>query len=813
MVCYADRMLPNARFLSALSLLFPVILSAATAESPLTDPNYQALRNDNVAGVFRVNNLTLTRDAGTFTFQSGSFSFGGPVLGKRVFAVFTGDGVFHLKAAAAIEADHLRNVTGAPEFEEPFHSAVFCFTDKTYDEIVAAATAADEAPTAARGAFQSFRSLVRARGDQPKGQIEALLGGEDIVNVDAELLRELYTGRESFAAYIHGQKHADLRFIVNPNGAIPQLSPEEVALIDPEPETDFEGILYSSHFVEELKKGSQDSMENRHQVSAESYRIETTIGSNNHLTATADIKMKVLTNGTRVVKFGLLPALRVESVKQGDTPIPFIQEGRYADGSFYVVFPAPMKAGSEAEVMVAYSGDKVVRDEGGGTFAVGARESWYPSLNAFADRAAYDLTFRVPKRYTLVSIGRQDKATVEKDTAVTHWVSEAALAVAGFNYGEFKKLAGKDDATGKQIEVYTTSEPPSYLRNEGILLDPNAMAKSAFVDAQNSVRVFESWFGKTPYSRIAITQQPQFSFGQSWPSLVYLPISAFLDTTQRYALLGSNAFKFAHFIDEVTPHEVSHQWWGHDIGWASYHDQWLSEGFATFSASLFLEATTKGNEEQDYWERERQRILAKNPFGKSPNDAGPLWLGQRLDSRKNEAYDALTYSKGAYILQMLRAMMWDPQTHDDDFMKMMKQLVSVGGGYNVSTEAFAILASKHVKPYMNLGGDNTLGWFFSEWVYGTDIPKYGFEYSLAPKDAGSVLTGHLTQSGVSDSFRMTVPLYVELASKQIVRIASVPVQGNNTKTFTINLPMKPVRVLVNANHDVLASDTTNKLMQ
>jgi len=31
---------------------------------------------------------------------------------------------------------------------------------------------------------------------------------------------------------------------------------------------------------------------------------------------------------------------------------------------------------------------------------------------------------------------------------------------------------------------------------------------------------------------------------------------------------------------DVTPHEVAHQWFGHAVSWASYHDQWLSEGFA-----------------------------------------------------------------------------------------------------------------------------------------------------------------------------------------------------------------------------------------
>jgi hypothetical protein len=52
----------------------------------------------------------------------------------------------------------------------------------------------------------------------------------------------------------------------------------------------------------------------------------------------------------------------------------------------------------------------VIEDAGGGNFAVGARTSWYPSVNAFNDRATFDLTFKVPKQYTLVGVGKEVKS-------------------------------------------------------------------------------------------------------------------------------------------------------------------------------------------------------------------------------------------------------------------------------------------------------------------------------------------------------------------------------------------------------------------
>ena len=55
--------------------------------------------------------------------------------------------------------------------------------------------------------------------------LEALLGYDDIGNVDADLLADLYAqSRTTFLAYMHGRKHDDLRFIVNQSGAVPNFS-------------------------------------------------------------------------------------------------------------------------------------------------------------------------------------------------------------------------------------------------------------------------------------------------------------------------------------------------------------------------------------------------------------------------------------------------------------------------------------------------------------------------------------------------------------------------------------------------------------
>lgn len=75
------------------------------------------------------------------------------------------------------------------------------------------------------------------------------------------------------------------------------------------------------------------------------------------------------------------------------------------------------------------------------------------------------------------------------------------------------------------VEGYATAEVPDYLAafSEGAPIAPSALLDRAMAEAQAATQIFNGFFGKTGFSRIAITQQPEFSFGQSWPSLVYLP--------------------------------------------------------------------------------------------------------------------------------------------------------------------------------------------------------------------------------------------------------------------------------------------------
>ena len=79
-----------------------------------------------------------------------------------------------------------------------------------------------------------------------------------------------------------------------------------------------------------------------------------------------------------------------------------------------------------------------------------------------------------------------------------------------------------------------------------------------------------------------------------------------------------------------------------------------------------------------------------------------------------------------------------------------------------------------------------------------DITKNGDETTVHLK---------LTQAGVSDSFMMWVPLYIEFADKRVILLGHATMQGSKTVDQTISLgklKTQPTRIVANYNYDLLS---------
>ena len=796
---------------------------------PNGDPVYKALRaggdtrDFTVATAYSVNSLELKRDAATFN-MTGEFYFLPPVEGRTVGAVFIGGGEMTLTPPTEVERKSISIFTGEPKLTEAFSTLVMRFTDKTFDEIKSSprATPLPNAPQAARarGLYEDALSVVRKQKNP--------FGMDLRYNWDMRTLVDIYSPERPgfFTAFVGGARFKKLVYRVDPLG-VDFLAPEEVALLS-YGQSDW-GFWAAFHREEEHAKRTASSDEDHRIYDALRHEIDAAI-KGTQLAVTDKLTLKVLAPGARVLPFDLYRSLRVSRVQdESGKDLEFIQEDKDEDADFAVILPQVAKRGDEVKLTIQYQGGEALRDSGGGNYILLPRSTWYPNnpQMTFGDRARFDMTFRYPKGNVMVATGALvEPETKDGDVMTSKWSSGGTdLTVAGFNYGDFKKKTLKDEQTGYEIEFYANREVPDDLRRYQLMIEQaesqgfrtettlgsistTKMGDAAIADAENATRLYNAFFGKLPYTRLAMTQQPASNFGQAWPTLVFMPYTAFMDSTQRAQLFGVRGGT-DNFWRYVGPHEVAHQWWGHIIGWKSYRDQWMSEGFAEFSTSLYaLYIRRDVDKFTDFWEQMRQEITQPTQFteGKKPYTVGPVTQGYRLDSGKtgNVARVAI-YPKGAYILHMLRMMMYDNQTKDERFQKMMQDFVKTFYNKDVSTEDFKAAVEKHMTGQMDIDGNRRMDWFFDQWVYGTEIPSYKFEYSIS----GDVLTGRVTQSGVSDNFKMLVPVYLDFG-KGWIRLGQATVKGNTTVDLgQIKLPQAPKRAAVCALKDVLALDVDN----
>jgi aminopeptidase N len=285
--------------------------------------------------------------------------------------------------------------------------------------------------------------------------------------------------------------------------------------------------------------------------------------------------------------------------------------------------------------------------------------------------------------------------------------------------------------------------------------------------------------------------------------LIYLSALSFMDSTQRNAFGISRNIQLTDFF---RAHESSHQWWGHGVGWKSYHDQWLSEGFAQFSGNLYVQYRQNDKEYLKRIKEDREAILTKDQKGRTYESIGPVWMGTRLSSADApEAYSRIVYNKGGLIVNTLRRLLWNSpsKVSDDRFIALMKDFGQSFHNRPASTEDFKAVLEKHMISALDLEGNGRMDWFFRQYVYGTGIPEYQIQWQA--QDAGNGqyrVTGEVMQSGVPAGWLDVLPFYAQNAGK-VFRLGLMSIKGKETP-FEFSMQFKPEKIILNYLEDTLA---------
>ena len=170
---------------------------------------------------------------------------------------------------------------------------------------------------------------------------------------------------------------------------------------------------------------------------------------------------------------------------------------------------------------------------------------------------------------------------------------------------------------------------------------------------------------------------------QGWPGLIFLSSYAYLQPEQLHAMNLSPADAII-YSEVMMPHELAHQWYGDQVSWASYHEQWLLEALANYCSLLLLERSRPADVQLTL-ENYRQILASKSKEGRRIVEAGPVTLGVRLSSSHfPNGYEIITYGRGTWLIHMLRWMLRDasrtpsnPNGDDTVFLGAVAQLWSI----------------------------------------------------------------------------------------------------------------------------------------
>jgi hypothetical protein len=779
---------------------------AAAVWNALVDAPFDGSKTANVEG------LSIVRDRIHITLTDGTLAFTQPT-GSIVFgAAFKGRGKIEIAPPNVLEEGQLELFTKEKSLDLDFTEATFSFTDDTFAEVAKQVKWTSSTDNSLANLYQTRQ---RARED-----------------LAAEIVPRIFEGvysadRKRTAYFVADLKTNNMGWVLARYDA---LEPEEISvgryISRGSPAELFDTWMsFPAGNVSPFQVNSNPLAKEVFLV--HDYRIDATVTGGADLSATTKVNLQYQSSGEEALLFVLSANLRVSSVKDGQgNTLSFFQpqdpRDRFPTYGEYVAVALPQatQAGQNATFTFQYEGKHLIQKVGTGNYFCPSY-GWYPGIkNNFAARSDFEITFHAPKKLMLVVTGDKASDQVDGNWDVTTWKSPVPLSVAGFAFGDYKVY---DNKVGNiDVQVYANRNPDDLLATINEIAHPNlpgsgenasplsamgtldasATIKTVGTELGNNLRVFENYFGPLPFDRLAATNIP-YSYGQGWPMLLYLDVISFLDETQRHVLGIQDQIRISDFF---RAHEVSHQWWGHEVGWKTYHDQWLSEGFAQFSGNLYVEFRDNPKEYFNRLKTDREELFSKNRFGYRYADLGPIWMGQRLASSLSPGgYATVIYNKGGYVLEMLRAMMFNSrsQTPEDAFKAMMQDFTKTYDGKAASTEDFKATVERHMTPAMDIDGNRRMEWFFNEYVYRSEIAQYHLDYSTKSlPDNKWEVDATVTQSGVPDGWKDVLPVYVHAKGKDLLA-GWLGVAGKTTP-LKFSLPMQPDKISLNDYGEILA---------
>jgi Peptidase family M1 domain len=815
------------------------------------------------ARVFMVRDASLDRSAIHISLDSGTIAFTKDVLGRITGAFFEGDGELLLAPPNDVERRSMSLFTGMAILEERFSTAYFRFNDNTAAELQPGLRVAEDPQAFIARWDETARNLAQADAMRLLASFSGMLPITDQSISDAAAPSALEPGDRRLHVRLQGNKLGVFDIFFD-SSADEQIEAGQT-------KTGEDGSVYYDIWTSFSTKSTGSDQTARRQTAqtlptetearedsilVRRYVIDAHVKPPKQLDAEVKLQLEVVRGGSRFLGFELSRFLQIKTVEADGRAAEFIHnpavEGtrlaRSGNDLVAVILPEAARKGQKISLRFVYGGE-VLAEAGKGLLYVGARGTWYP--NRGMGMADFDLTFRYPPGWTLLATGKPESRSGPSlsgssalpsagDEQVAHWVSERPIPIAGFNLGKY--IRGTAQAGNVAVETYATigverdfpkPPPPPSFQSDAASVRPRILsppvvpggavpsiapspARSATAVAEvtaRAIRYYVDRFGPFPYPQLALTQLPGRE-SQGYPGLIFLSSYAFLTQEEREQF----HFNPVHaLVEQLVPaHEAAHQWWGDLIIWATYRDQWFSEGLANYSCLMMLQEKNPAGFRL-IMEKYRRDLADRNKDGNYPKDAGPVTLGNRLlSSHFPEGYTAISYGRGTWLFHMLRSMLEDAaeldakkdpshKNSEEPFARALRRLRQRYAGKAISTRELIGVFAEDLPPSLRYEGKASLDWFLDGWVNGTSLPKLELQgVKFTAKANATAVTGIIRQKEAPEDLVTSVPIYAVVSGRAPVLVDRVFADGAET-SFHLSAPVGTQKLLLDPNDTILTS--------
>ena len=475
--------------------------------------------------------------------------------------------------------------------------------------------------------------------------------------------------------------------------------------------------------------------------------------------------------GVNTLRLNLVRGLSVRQVQLNGQDVQVVRTDVALD------VPLADVAGDSLQVRVRYDGvvrdGLIVRKDSRGRWTwfgdnwPDRARQWLPTVDHPSDKATVSWTVRAPAGRTVVangswigtrSIDGQGAARTETRWRESHPVPTYVMVIGA---GPLVQVP----IPGAQCVVDASAGCVG--QSVYVLPENRDWMPGPFAAAPRIVALFEQLVGPFPYEKLAHLQSETRFGGMENASAIF------------YA---SDLFPTHRMSEGLIAHETAHQWFGDAVTEREWGHLWLSEGFATYFATLW----TRASRGDSAWHAEladiRRQVLADSIVQVRP-------VIDTAETNYLALLNANSYQKGGYVLAMLHRMLGDSA-----FFGGLRAYYAEHRDGNALTD--------DLRRALERSSGRQLGQFFDQWLRrpGVATPTIGWAYDAS---AGRVSLLVLQDSSRAYALPLTVELTDTTGATRRVEV-DVPATARSELTLPGGFAAKPVSIVLDPDSFLLA---------